>query len=108
MKYLAFCLLFFVVVVSLQSQEATLNDFLSTAKENIPVLMENKNLQKVGEIQNNIIIAQNRAFQINVTSEVQVAPYFNNNGRFIDITTTPSPRAYGYDVGITNGGLYSA
>ena len=92
----------------LHGQEVGLDYFLQKAKENTPVLLENNNLQKIGEIQNDIIMAQNKAFQVNATSEVQVAPYFNNNGRFIDVTTTPSPRAYGYDVGITNGGLYSA
>ncbi len=108
MKHLAFWLLFFMVMTSLRAQEASLAYFVSKAKENTPVLFENNNLQKIGEIQHSIIIAQNKAFQINATSEVLVAPYFDNNGRFIDITTTPSPRAYGYDVGITNGGLYSA
>tara|TARA_R100001039_G_C1831760_1_gene95510 strand:- start:389 stop:790 length:402 start_codon:yes stop_codon:yes gene_type:complete len=95
-------------VFSSKAQEASLDYFISEAKMNLPVLKENYNLQKIGEIQNDIIVAQNKAFQVNATSEVQVAPYFNNNGRFIDVTTTPSPRAYGYDVGITNGGLYSA
>ncbi len=108
MKRLAFFILLFSAMTSLQAQEATLVYFVSKAKENTPTLLENNNLQKIGEIQNSIIIAQNKAFQVNATSEVLVAPYFDNNGRFIDITTTPSPRAYGYDVGITNGGLYSA
>ncbi|PQB07760.1 hypothetical protein BST83_11820 [Polaribacter filamentus] len=37
-----------------------------------------------------------------------VAPYFNNNSQLIAITTTPSSKAFGYDVGITNGCLYAA
>lgn len=92
----------------LYGQELSLGFLLQQAKKNAPVLLEINNLQKIGELQNSIIIAQNKAFQVNATAEVLVAPYFDTNGRFIDITTTPSPRAYGYDVGITNGGLYSA
>lgn len=95
--------------LSVFSQSQTsLNYFLEQAKQNTPILKENDNLLKIGEIQNSIITAQNKAFQINGTSEVLVAPYFNNNGKVIDITTTPSPNAFGYDVGITNGGLYAA
>lgn len=108
MSRLIVWMLFFTVAVSVQAQKATLDYFVSKAKENTPTLLENNNLQKIREIQNNIIIAQNKAWQIDATSEVLAAPYFNNNGRFVDITTTPSPRAFGYDVGITNGGLYSA
>ena len=108
MKHLAFWLFFFTMLVTSKAQETNLEYFISEARENLPVLKENYNLLKIGEIQNDIIRAQNKAFQVNATSEVQFAPYFNNNGRFIDVTTTPSPRAYGYDVGITNGGLYSA
>lgn len=108
MRHLAFWLLFFMMIVSSQAQETSLAYFISVARQNLPTLKENNNLQKIGEIQNSIIIVQNKTFQVNATSEVLIAPYFGNNGRFIDITTTPSPRAYGYDVGITNGGLYSA
>lgn len=60
------------------------------------------------EFQNDIIRAQNNAFQVNATSEILVAPYFNNNSKFLDITTAPTFNAIGYDIGITNGGLYSA
>ncbi|MCM4157942.1 TolC family protein [Gramella sp. AN32] len=85
-----------------------LDIFLKNARQNAPNLRENGNLKQIGKIQDDIIRAQKNAFQVNATSEVLFAPYFNNDGRIIDITTTPSPTAYGYDVGITNGGLYSA
>lgn len=99
----------FLISLKISAQEIKGLDFyLDQAKNNTPALLENRNLQQIGELQNNLIIAQNRAFQINATSEILVAPYFDNNGKPIDITTTPSPNAFGYDVGVTNGGLYSA
>lgn len=102
-------ILFFFFTLFVNAQEVKELDFF-TAKgvENAPVLLENDNLLKIGELQNSIITAQNKAFQVNATSEVLVAPYFNNNGKLMDITTTPTNNAFGYDVGITNGGLYSA
>ncbi len=86
----------------------SLESFLNDSRQNAPSLRENGNLQLIGKIQDDIIRAQNNSFQVNTTSEVLFAPYFNNKGRAIDITKTPSSTAYGYDVGITNGGLYSA
>ena len=99
---------FFICSLIGAQNNATLDFFIFKAKENAPVLLENDNLLKIGELQNSIITAQNKAFQVNATSEVLVAPYFNNNGKLMDITTTPTNNAFGYDVGITNGGLYSA
>ena len=108
MRHLVFWIFLFTNTTSLYAQDNNLKYFISKAKENAPVLQENNNLQKIGKLQNDIIHAQNNAFQVNATSEVLVAPYFNNNGNFMDITATPSANAIGYDVGITNGGLYSA
>lgn len=107
-QLLLFAITLFTSSLMVAQDNATLDYFVNKAKENAPVLRENGNLLKIGDIQNSIIRAQNNSFQFNATSEVLVAPYFNNNGNIIDITTTPSPTAYGYDVGITNGGLYSA
>jgi hypothetical protein len=102
-----FIVAFFLYSLVAAQDKVTLDYFVNKAKENTPVLLENDNLFRIGELQNSIIKAQNKAFQINATSEVLVAPYFNNNGKLIDITTTPSNTAFGYDIGITNGGLYS-
>ena len=100
---------FFLSVFFAHAQEVkNLDFFTELACKNAPNIKETNNLLKIGDIQNNIIIAQNKAFQVNATSEILFAPYFNNNGRVIDVTTTPSPNAFGYDIGITNGGLYSA
>ena len=107
-KILLYTIVFFINSVVFGQDSLTLDVFLDKAKENNPILNENNNLLKIGEIQNSIIKAQNNAFQVNATSEVLIAPYFNNNGKIIDVTTTPSANAFGYDVGITNGGLYSA
>ncbi|WP_445738760.1 TolC family protein [Mariniflexile sp.] len=98
----------FTVFLTLAQNQKNLGYFVEQAKTNLPALKENSNLLKIGELQNSIITAQNKAFLLNATSEVLVAPYFDNNGKIIDVTTTPSSTAFGYDVGITNGGLYAA
>lgn len=89
-------------------QKVDLGFFLQKAEGNDPRLMENRNLLKVGALQNDLIRAQKKSFKIDATGDLLFAPFFKSNGKFMDITTNPSPNAYGYDVGITNGGLYSA
>ena len=90
------------------AQNNSLDYFLKTAEKNNPALLENQNLQQMGNLQNELINAQNKYFKVDVTSEVMVAPYFNNYGKFIDISTNPSPNAYGYAEPVSNGALYSA
>ena len=92
----------------ISQDKPSLNSFIENAKQNAPALHENDNLLQIGAVQNEIIRAQNKALKVDATSEVLFAPYFNSDGKFIDVTTMPSPNAFGYDVGITNGGLYSA
>lgn len=109
MKQILLFLFGLIFTFQLEAQNnASLDNFLNWTRENAPTIKENNNLLKIGELQNSIIQAQNNAFQVNATSEVLFAPFFNNNGNAIDVTSTPSPNAIGYDVGITNGGLYSA
>ncbi len=106
-KFLSIGLILLVHAFTYAQEAHNLEFFIEQAKTSSPKLSENRNLEAIGELQNKLIIAQNKAFQINSTAEVLVAPYLNNNGQFIAITTMPSTNAYGYDVGITNGGLYS-
>lgn len=89
------------------AQENSLNYFLAAAENNNPDLLQNQNLVQVGQLQTELIRAEND-FQFSATSEVMLAPYFNSNGHFMEVTTTPSPNAYGYAEPVSNGALYSA
>lgn len=87
------------------SGQNTLNAFIDSA------LIHNPNAVSINtqihsyQFDNEMISAILRSPKAFISSEVQLAPYLNNNGKLID--TTPLDKAIGYDVGITNGGLYS-
>ncbi len=103
--------IFFLLALGLYTcpaQDNSLDYFISLANRNAPELRENENLMRIGDLEADLIKAQQNAIKVDAASEVLVAPYFNHNGNFVSVTTSPSPNAYGYDVGITNGGLYSA
>ena len=105
-KFFTVLLLLFTAIIFAQKYD--LPYFLSQAQKNSASIKESANLVLLGALQSRIIKAQNAGFLVNATSEVLVAPFFDSNGKAIEITTTPSTNAYGYDAGITNGGLYSA
>lgn len=98
----------FLYTATLVAQTHDLPYFLSQAQNNSVSIKESENLGKLGDLQNAIIKAQNSGFLVNATSDVLLAPFFDSNGKAVEITTTPSANAYGYDERITNGGLYSA
>jgi len=86
--------------------QRNLKFYLDAAFLNNPVMKENLNLIRMGELDKSLKEAQNSLPQISLTTNYLFAPYLNNNGKII--TATPDPKAIGYDAGITNGGLYSA
>lgn len=98
----------FVLKTGYSQKNHSLDYFLKAAEKNNPALLQNENLHEISRYDRQLIDAQNNSVQVDVTSEVMVAPYFNNYGKFIDITTNPSPNAYGYAEPVSNGALYSA
>lgn len=104
-KVFYFCLLFHVEVFA---QQRNIEYFVGEGLKTNPTLLENTNLQQSFDIQKQIITAQNKKPLINFTADYLFAPFFFDNGKPISITGNPSQKAYGYDAGITNGGLYSA
>jgi outer membrane protein TolC len=98
----------FLLPCLLSAQNKNVAYFINEGLKNNPTLAENTNLQQYFQIQNDIITAQNKKPQVNFTADYLFAPFFFDNGRVISITSNPSSRAYGYDAGITNGGLYAA
>uniref|UniRef100_UPI0040474E7E hypothetical protein n=1 Tax=Mariniflexile sp. TaxID=1979402 RepID=UPI0040474E7E len=55
----------FTVFLTLAQNQKNLGYFVEQAKTNLPALKENSNLLKIGELQNSIITAQNKAFLLN-------------------------------------------
>lgn len=86
--------------------QVSLSAFVDSAMMNNPEAASiNIQLQQY-DLQDQMIAAVLQSPKMYLSSDVLFAPYFNNNGKPVDIT--PSDNAVGYDVGITNGGLYSA
>ena len=83
-----------------------LDYFINKALDNSPAIKNYNNLFLINDLQRKLDEAQNSSFQVSLTGNYLFAPYFNNNGKLI--STNPDPEAIGYDIGITNGGLYSA
>ena len=86
--------------------QRNLDYFINKAIKNDASLNELRNQLQINKLQKDLDYAQSSGFQIYLTGNYLFAPYFNNGGRII--TTIPDPNAIGYDVGITNGGFYSA
>ena len=90
------------------AQKKALDFFISSGLRQNTLLLQNTNLQQNFELQRELINAQNKKPQVSFTADYLFAPFFFDNGQPISITSNPSPKAYGYDASITNGGLYAA
>lgn len=87
------------------SGQNSLDAFIDSALVHNPDAVSINTQIRSYEFDNRMAAALLRSPKAFVSSEVLVAPYLNNNGKLID--TAPLDKAIGYDVGITNGGLYS-
>ena len=94
--------------ITAAAQKKQIDFFISEGFKNNPSLAEINNLQQYFKIQNEFITAQNKKPQVSFTADYLFAPFFFDNGNPINVTPTPSPKAYGYNAGLTNGGLYAA
>lgn len=104
MKKYAF-LLMILISVELFAQR-NLEFYLNAAYQNNPAINEQQNLIQINNLQRDLDYAQNSGFNMYLSANYLFVPYFNNSGGII--TSNPDANAIGYDIGLTNGGLYSA
>ncbi|HEX7585102.1 MAG TPA: TolC family protein [Prolixibacteraceae bacterium] len=97
-------MLSFVLPFSTSGQNS-LEVFLDSALINNPEAVSIHTQIRSYQYDDQMISAVLQSPKAYLSSELLVAPYLNNNGKIIDIA--PSDKAIGYDIGITNGGLYS-
>ncbi len=98
-------LLLLTVFSSLLHAQFNLNYYLTHALNANPTIAENKNLSQIEKLEIQRVKAVFTYPEIYFSSDILLSPYFNNNGNFF--STNPQPNAIGYDIGITNGGLFS-
>ncbi|MCX6152390.1 MAG: TolC family protein [Ignavibacteriales bacterium] len=98
--------LFFLLLLKTIFAQHNLEFFLQEAYKNNPQLKEFSQSFINTRLERELINAENVLPKISLTANYLFAPFFNNNGKII--STNPGANAIGYDVGITNGGLYSA
>jgi hypothetical protein len=103
----SFLLLFICLCLPVQQIKAQheFGGFLDSAKANNAELVSLKAQRNYLLLESNMIRAVNAAPKVYLSSEYLFAPYLNNKGKPVSIN--PDDRAVGYDIGITNGGLYA-
>lgn len=100
-----FIFLFSVVFGLSANAQNNLDYFINQAIENSATLIDQTNQIAISQLEMQRLTREISGFQVYGTADLLFAPYFNNR-KFID--TNPETQAYGYDPGISNGGLYSA
>ncbi|MCB2205528.1 TolC family protein [bacterium] len=84
----------------------TLDFYIRAALENAPALHDLDRQRTITALQKEVDAARVSGTHAWLSSEYLFAPFFSNSGLLV--STNPPPGAVGYDVGITNGGQYSA
>ncbi|MBE0651683.1 MAG: TolC family protein [Bacteroidales bacterium] len=101
-----FLLLMLFMAAPILKGQNFLQEYVDSARVNSPAVVQLKRQIQILELEKKSIKATYKAPKGYLSSEVDLTPYFNNNGELF--TSNPSSQAYGYDVAIANGGLYSA
>ena len=98
-------LISFVLISNSLLAQITFSKLFEKAKTQSTELVSLEASKDLMLLETSRIKAENISPKGYLSSEFLFAPYFNNNGEIISIN--PQNSAIGYDVGITNGGLYS-
>jgi outer membrane protein TolC len=95
-----------LVLFAHANAQYTVQYFIERAKANSPSIHVLQNDQRSNKLQAQRSDAENSAPHLSLTADYLFAPFFNNNKLYV--SSNPNFDATGYDIGITNGGLYSA
>lgn len=87
-----------------------LNFYIKTAKNNSPLITDNKNQTQANQQEIERLKAFYTKPQIGITANYLLAPIFSNdiNNKGIQLNPTNAENYYGYDLGATTGGQYQA
>lgn len=107
LKLLFFGLLLSVTTSALHAQNS-LELYISSAKQNSPLINENQNLSRTNQLEIERLKAQFTKPQVGLTGNVLFAPILatDNNTIRPELNSKGADKYYGYELGATNGGQY--
>ena len=97
-------LVFFLLFCKITCAQTTLQEYISLAQQNNPIINDNRNLSEITRLESERLKAFYNKPQVFLAGGITYSPFFNNAGY---TNSDPSPQAIGYDLAISNGGVYS-
>ncbi len=90
--------------------QTDLNYYISAAKQNSPLINDNKNQNKANQFETKRLKAQYTKPQIGVTANFLFSPIIStdNNKTSFEPNSNGATNYYGYDLAYSNGGTYQA
>lgn len=95
---------FFLLLNNFLFAQTTLSEYISLAQLNNPIINDNRNLSEITRLESERLKAFYSKPQVFLSGGATYSPFFNNAGY---TNSDPSPQAIGYDLAISNGGIYS-
>lgn len=98
----------FLLIGSQLNAQKTLNYYLENARVNSPLANDNNNQAKVSELEAERLSAVYNKPKIGLNGNFLFAPILSteNNKTRLEVNSNGSNKYVGYDLGISNGGLY--
>lgn len=101
-------ILFFITTVGYAQTD--LNSYINSAKQNSPLIIDNKNQSKVSQLEIERLKAFYTKPQVGITANYLFSPIINldNNSAKFEANSSGADKYSGYDFAASNGGTYQA
>jgi len=99
--------LFLIIVTSVLHAQRSVQDYMEAAKQNSPLIKENQNLSKANQLELERLKAQFTKPQASLNGNFSFTPILStDNSTRLELNSKGAQNYYGYELGLTNGGLY--
>lgn len=99
--------LFLFTTASVLYAQRSISDYIEAAQQNSPLIKDNQNLSKANQLEVERLKAQFTKPQGGINANYNFAPIVSaDNNTQIELNSKGAQKYYGYDLALTNGGLY--
>ena len=99
--------LFLLTATSVVQAQRSIQNYITAAQQNSPLIKDNQNLSKANQLEVERLRAQFTKPQIGLNANYNFSPILStDNNTKVELNSKGAQNYYGYDLGLTNGGLY--